>query len=60
MFENVLEGSRKFYEKEKNASMWRHPKFIRDESIFTLDIEYQLSLINPTNLESSKAQKLKN
>jgi hypothetical protein len=42
-------------EKKKNANMWRHPKFIKDENIFTLDIEYQLSLIYPTKLKTSKA-----
>jgi hypothetical protein len=44
--------------KKKNASMWRHLKFIKDESILTLDAQYQLSLIFPTNLKISKAQKL--
>jgi hypothetical protein len=35
-------------------------QFIQDESIFTSDVEYQLSIIYPTNLKSSKAQKFKN
>jgi hypothetical protein len=52
-----LESFSKFYGKEEIYSMWRHPNFIKDESIFFLDVEYQLSLIYPTNLKTSKSQK---
>jgi hypothetical protein len=57
MFENSLEGFRKFYGKEEKCG--RHPKFIKDARIFTLDVQYKLSLIYPTKLKSSKAQKFK-
>jgi hypothetical protein len=59
MFENFLEGLENYMKKKKNASMWRHPKFIKDESIFTLNVEYQLFLNYPTNLNVQELKSTK-
>jgi hypothetical protein len=54
----VLEGSRRIETSSKEFSKRFQnilESFRRFENMFNLDVEYQLSLIYPTNLKTSKA-----